>query len=56
MIRAHFTPRLRIAVLAGGQSAERAVSLASGQHVAESLARAGHWVVGIDPVDSDRVD
>jgi D-alanine-D-alanine ligase len=56
MIRAPFASRLRIAVLAGGQSAERAVSLASGQHVAESLARAGHWVVGIDPVDCDLVD
>ncbi len=53
MIRAPFNARLRIAVLAGGQSSERAVSLASGQHVAESLARAGHQVVGIDPVDSD---
>ncbi|HEX4146735.1 MAG TPA: hypothetical protein VHY91_24775 [Pirellulales bacterium] len=56
MIRAPFAPRLRIAVLAGGQSTERAVSLASGQHVAESLARAGHWVVGIDPVDCERID
>ena len=56
MIRAPFAARLRIAVLAGGQSAERAVSLASGQHVAESLARAGHWVVGIDPVDCELID
>jgi D-alanine-D-alanine ligase len=56
MFRAPFLTRLRIAVLAGGQSAERAVSLASGQHVAESLARAGHWVVGIDPVDCELVD
>ncbi|HTU27154.1 MAG TPA: ATP-grasp domain-containing protein [Pirellulales bacterium] len=52
MIRVPKRARLRIAVLAGGQSAERGVSLASGQHVAESLARLGHWVVGIDPVDS----
>ena len=58
MIRApaSFAARLRIAVLAGGESAERAVSLASGQHVARSLVRAGHSVVGIDPVDCDPAD
>jgi D-alanine-D-alanine ligase len=51
MIRSRFATRLRVCVLAGGQSAERAVSLASGRQVAESLAEAGHQVTCIDPID-----
>jgi D-alanine-D-alanine ligase len=38
----------RIAVLKGGRSLERAVSLRSGAHVQEALLRLGHEVHGID--------
>ena len=41
---------LRICVLAGGDSPERTVSLASGRSVARSLASAGHTVSCIDPL------
>ncbi|REK15763.1 MAG: D-alanine--D-alanine ligase [Planctomycetota bacterium] len=40
---------LRVAVLAGGESAEREVSLRSGTSVVESLAAAGHDVARVDP-------
>lgn len=40
---------LRIAVLAGGESAERTISLQSGDAVAETLKRAGHEVERFDP-------
>ena len=40
---------LRVAVLAGGDSAERLVSLESGAAVAEALRSRGHRVVVIDP-------
>src|SRR3954449_1393085 len=40
---------LSIAVLAGGSSAERDVSLRSGAAVAEALALAGHAVSVFDP-------
>ncbi len=40
---------LRVAVLAGGESAERAVSLSSGAGVAAALASAGHRATIIDP-------
>ena len=39
---------LRVAVLLGGSSEERGVSLASGCEVARALRRAGHEVVAID--------
>jgi D-alanine-D-alanine ligase len=39
----------KIAVLLGGVSAEREISLASGAHVVEALTAAGHQVVQIDP-------
>jgi len=39
---------LRIAVLRGGQSAEREVSLRSGAQVEDALRRRGHDVTGID--------
>lgn len=40
---------LSIAVLAGGESAERAVSLESGAAVARALTRRGHRVTPVDP-------
>lgn len=42
---------LRIAVLAGGDSDEREISLASGESVAQALAQRGHCVSRIDPAD-----
>ena len=42
---------LRIAVLMGGVSAEREVSLRSGAAVAKALARLGHEVTPVDVVD-----
>lgn len=42
---------LRILVLCGGNSAERAVSLESGQCTADSLSRCGHHVRLLDPAD-----
>ena len=43
---------LRIVVLAGGDSPERPVSLASGEQVAAALASAGHRVGRCDPADT----
>ena len=40
--------RRRVAVLKGGRSLERAVSLRSGAHVQDALLRLGHDVVAID--------
>lgn len=47
----HHTPLapLKIAVLAGGQSAERKISLQSGEAVATSLRQRGHTVTMVDP-------
>ena len=42
---------LRIAVLMGGRSAEREVSLHTGEQVEAALASIGHDVVGVDTVD-----
>lgn len=42
-------PRLQVAVLLGGKSAEREVSLKSGRAVAAALHAAGHRVCEIDP-------
>lgn len=44
---------LRVAVLAGGDSAEREVSLQSGSQVAAALKSAGHCVETIDPAAAD---
>ena len=44
--------RLRIVVLAGGDSAEREVSLESGRNVADALQQRGHQVQLLDPVKS----
>ncbi len=48
----------RIALLAGGDSAEREISLASGQQVAIALALAGYEPVLIDPaeIELDAID
>jgi D-alanine-D-alanine ligase len=45
------TPPRRIALLAGGTSGEREVSLRSGKNVAHALREAGHDVVELDPID-----
>jgi D-alanine-D-alanine ligase len=42
-------PRMRVAVLAGGDSSERAISLESGAAVARALAERGHAVTPLDP-------
>ncbi len=42
---------MRVAVLAGGRSAEREVSLASGVQVARALREAGHRVTAVDTRD-----
>lgn len=44
--------RLRIVVLAGGDSAEREVSLESGRSVADALQQRGHHVQLLDPAKS----
>ncbi len=48
----------KVAVLAGGDSAERDVSLASGACVSQALRERGHRVIDIDPkfVDLNRFD
>ena len=43
----------RIIVLAGGTSAERSVSLESGEAVAHALAGRGHDITLIDPRDAE---
>lgn len=50
---AHASQRLRVALLSGGDSAEREVSLASGEQVAWGLASAGHRVQRFDPFELD---
>lgn len=47
------TPAWRVAVLCGGNSCERSVSLESGSNVAAALAVAGHVVDIIDPAETD---
>jgi D-alanine-D-alanine ligase len=44
---------LRVAVLMGGRSAEREVSLNTGAQVAEALASGGHAVTRVDAGDAD---
>ncbi|MBI3468580.1 MAG: D-alanine--D-alanine ligase [Planctomycetes bacterium] len=44
---------LRVAVLRGGSSSEREVSLESGRCVAEALGEAGHEVIPLDPAETD---
>jgi len=49
---------LKIVVLAGGESAEREISLKSGENVAQALSARGHQVVIVDPslVDLETYD
>ncbi len=47
------TERLVIAVLSGGNSAEREISLSSGRHVRAALEERGHSVVPVDPAEVD---
>lgn len=42
---------VRVALLSGGESSEREISLRSGDQVSEALAAAGHAVVRFDPRD-----
>lgn len=51
--RAGRRSRWVVAVLAGGNSAERSVSLNSGAAVAQALADLGHGVVPLDPAEVD---
>jgi D-alanine-D-alanine ligase len=44
---------MRVAVLLGGDSAEREISLQSGSAVAEATSGQGHTVVSIDPAETD---
>ena len=46
----------RVAVLMGGLSPERPVSLSSGKGCADALARLGHAVIEIDPQDADWIE
>jgi len=48
--------RLRIGVLAGGESSEREISLRSGKAVLEALARSGVSVIPIDPKNREEVE
>ncbi|HUY32215.1 MAG TPA: D-alanine--D-alanine ligase [Pirellulales bacterium] len=45
--------QLRVAVLAGGDSAEREISLASGRRVLDALSQRGHDVEWFDPARRD---
>lgn len=49
----HRMESMRIAVLAGGESAEREVSLASGRAVSRALSAAGHSIEVVDPATCD---
>ncbi len=49
-------PALRVAVLAGGDSAEREVSLRSGAAVCAALAEAGHETLAVDPAGRELAD
>ncbi|MGH7138515.1 MAG: D-alanine--D-alanine ligase [Pirellulales bacterium] len=52
----HRMESMHIAVLAGGESAEREVSLASGRAVSRALSAAGHSIEVIDPAACDLAD
>lgn len=49
----HAHRSLHVAVIAGGTSAERTVSLSSGAAVAEALELLGHHVTHVDPAEVD---
>jgi len=44
---------LRVAALLGGDSAEREISLQSGEAVSQAIAGQGHSVILVDPADTD---
>ena len=46
---------MRVAVLMGGKSGERDVSLRSGKNVLASLLKQGFFAVAIDPAESDLI-
>ena len=46
----------RVAVLLGGLSGERPVSLVSGRECGAALRRLGHEVFEVDPQDADWID
>ena len=46
-------PSLSIAVLSGGDSSEREISLASGQAIQQALEALGHCCTAIDPAATD---
>ncbi len=46
-------PSKTIVVLAGGESSEREISLASGEAVVRALKSRGHNVISVDPVSAD---
>ena len=49
----HTPKSVKVALLAGGKSGERAVSLSSGKSVEQALKTAGFQVVALDPADKD---
>ena len=49
----HTPNSVKVALLAGGKSGERAVSLSSGKSVEQALKTAGFQVVALDPADKD---
>jgi D-alanine-D-alanine ligase len=53
MVHGSTHPGLRVVVLAGGNSPERAVSLESGEQVAAALAESGHQVRLVDLTEAD---
>jgi D-alanine-D-alanine ligase len=57
-VESRLSRKLRVAVLSGGPSAERLISLKSGSAVARALAEFGHTVSEIDPavVDVAKLD
>lgn len=44
---------MRVAVLLGGDSAEREISLQSGKAVSQAIAGQGHSIAQVDPADTD---
>ncbi len=53
MVHVSVQSGLRVVVLAGGESPERPVSLASGEQVAAALRQAGHRVLVCDPAETN---
>lgn len=53
IVRSIFPNALRVAVLAGGPSAERPISLQSGDNVRRALSERGHFASIIDPRETE---